>query len=86
MNLKVLESTRPIVWESRYVFIDKDKVSQFCSKVKLINLPSDYLIAFGIPSSWSLEEYSELILTFNTINFSYWAEKGKFLEMPKGTR
>lgn len=73
MKLKVLESTQPIVEESKYVWINRNKISEFCSKIKQI----DFRIELGIPSNWPLEKYSELILLFNTINFSYWAPKGK---------
>lgn len=75
MELKVLETTRQVVENSRDISINKENIIIFCERVQRVDFTSSKINLFRY--KWPDEARVNLILLFNTINFSFWADKGR---------
>jgi hypothetical protein len=86
--LDILSSTKYVVENSRYVELDPKKIKSTASKVKSriekgLETAKD---SFGIRSK-NIEDNAQLVFMEDSVNFCFWAEKGKpqwQIEWPKG--
>lgn len=73
--INVLDSIKQTIGDLEHVSIDDTAVKHFTDSIVKDDLAiSEIALA---KYEWDLDSLIELVFTFNTINFCFWAEKDK---------
>lgn len=74
IKIKILNSIKPIVKNSKFVQIDRKALVDFAEKIAKKHLPEwNYTLQF----KGNLEDTIQYYFFLDSINFCFWAEKGK---------